>query len=70
MEKRRHSTPWKALIIVFIFSTVFRGIIAVRYGQYNVFGDEFLHVKLAQGIAAGYGLMLRGALFNYTVCIA
>lgn len=69
MEKRRHSTPWKALIIVFIFSTAFRGIIAVRYGQYNVFGDEILHVKLAQGIAAGYGLMLRGALFNYTVCL-
>lgn len=60
---------WIALFITFIASTVFRGIIAMTYGEYTVFGDEFLHVKLAQNIAAGHGLVIRGVLFNYTECL-
>lgn len=68
MERSRR-IPWKALIFLFIVSTIFRGVFAVKSGQYTVFGDEFLHVKLAQSIADGYGLMIRGTPYNYTTCL-
>lgn len=68
MEKSQR-IPWIVLIFLFMISTFFRGINAVEFGQYGVFGDEFLHAKLAQSIADGYGLMIRGTPYNYTTCL-
>ena len=69
MEQRKSVVPWKVLFLIFIVSTIVRGIIAQYAGEYVIFGDEFTHVKLAQNIAAGDWLVLRGAHVNYTECL-
>lgn len=69
MNTKARKNTWITLVVLFISSTIFRGILASSFGEYTIFADEFLHVKLAQNIAMGNGIVIRGALFNYTECL-
>lgn len=57
------------VVSIFLISVLFRGALASSLGEYTVFGDEFLHTKLAQSIANGQGLVIRGASYKYSECL-
>lgn len=65
MDKCRSTIPWRALLLIFIISTIFRGLLASNVSEFATFYDEMRHFKLAQGIALGNGLYIRGALYAY-----
>lgn len=65
MDKCRSTIPWRTLFLVFIISTIFRGLLASSVSEFATFYDEMRHFKLAQSIAFGNGLYVRGALYAY-----
>src|SRR5216117_2096106 len=59
-----------ALPFVFCVSCVFQYVQARGHASPTVFNDELLYAKLAQAIAAGHGLAIRGAHYTFPAPVA
>jgi hypothetical protein len=59
-----------ALPLIFCASSVFQYVEARAHETPTVFNDELLYAKLAQAIAAGHGLAIRGEHFVFPAPIA
>ena len=65
IANKRERTPWGVLAIIFLVSTVVRGLHVSYISEFLLFFDELAHTQLAKGLATGNGVFLRGMLYNY-----
>ena len=63
--RRRPVPTWIVLTALFATAAAYHAVASLGHVAPAVFTDELLHSKLAQSLAAGHGLLVRGEPFFF-----